>query len=256
MRPWYLLAVVGLPRALSWVFPAGLEDGFYTVTLPHPSRNDNDSSEPVIVKRRDPGDHKWNHEWDELPKAPQHDFPGDNPSDGDETRFDEFVEPKHLPLRDRKKHHDLIPVPVSNFYCIFNSPQYLPNDYMTSRDSLARYCRKYLVPAYTVHISVSQNGQVGTFVCNFSKHNQVCSAREYEWVARNWLDVRCGPMRHGQVEVHMWAKWYGRAYPGMSICPGIVNIRENIWKGAPTEDQMREMDDREKERMGLPPAED
>ncbi|KND87589.1 hypothetical protein TOPH_07777, partial [Tolypocladium ophioglossoides CBS 100239] len=114
MRPWYLF----LPLASSWVLSAGLEDGFYIVTLPDPSRND--SSEAAI------------------------------PMGGDETRYDEFKEHSNLPLRNTKGHHDLIPVPVS----------------------LALYCSKYLVSKHTVHISVSSNGQVGTFVCNFSKRDQ------------------------------------------------------------------------------------
>ncbi|KND94216.1 hypothetical protein TOPH_00823, partial [Tolypocladium ophioglossoides CBS 100239] len=104
----------------------------------------------------------------------------------------------NLPLRNTKEDHDLIPVPVSEHYCIFNSPHFRASDYTQSRSSLALYCSKYLVPKHTVHISVSSNGQVGTFVCNFSKRDQVCSGREYGWVESNWWTfaaASCGPAR-------------------------------------------------------------
>ncbi|PNY26214.1 Uncharacterized protein TCAP_03852 [Tolypocladium capitatum] len=248
MRPWYLSVAGGLSLVACWVFPAGLEDGFYMVTLPDPSLND--SSQVAMVTRGDmdgEGNNllrrsRWTWPW---AKAPHHDQPGDHPS-GDDSAYDEFKVPVNLPLRNMSKHHDLTPVPVSSHFCVFNSPRFLTSDYSQARDSLARYCARYLVPSRTVHISVSANGQAGAFVCNFSFRNQVCSGREFRWVENNWLNIRCGNMRPGQVEISSWLKWYGRAYPGMDLCQSILDLGENVWYGTPTENQTRNMDDEDR----------
>ncbi|POR34396.1 Uncharacterized protein TPAR_05403 [Tolypocladium paradoxum] len=233
MRPWHLLAACGLAPASCWVFPAGLEEGVYVVSLPDASSR-NDSSEAVVVRRQE-----FDGGQDTLPDAPpEDDYPGH-----DAGPYDEFRAPKNLPLRNLKKHRDRVPVPVSVHGCVFNTPRLMPDEHERARRSLARYCARYLVPAFTAHVSVSSNGQAGSFVCNLGPRAQVCSGREYDWVQRNWLDARCGQLRPGQAEARKWMKWYGRAYPGMIICPDEIETRRIMWHGSPTDSQPGQSDD-------------
>ena len=249
MRPCSIFAAVGLPLALSWVFPQRLEDGVYTVTLPDPTRKDGDGpKEPVIVQRRGFGDNRLRQRGRPLAITPwgaaKHHSWGDHGGDPEDDDDDDDEEKAPLQLLDPEKHRDYVPVPVTTTICSYISPRSEPHDYMVARSSLGRYCDRYLVAGHSILISISHNGQTGAYVCNESPHAQLCSGREFDWVARHVLDPECGPLRHGQARAADWKKWYGRGYAGMDLCPGGRHLlEEHVWKPQPSDEQLRDMED-------------
>ncbi|PHH70716.1 hypothetical protein CDD82_6962 [Ophiocordyceps australis] len=210
--------------ATAWVMPENLQDGLYIVHL--------GGKEPRL-HRRMVSDESMANSTTSVQAVDQgqgRDF--DSREGRERIRVDQI----DAPFRD-KSHHDLLPVPVAGYHCDKLGSKLPIWEYAESRQGFKRYCDEYLVPRHTVHLAVSANGSVATFMCNNADIPQVCSAREFQWVERHWLDRRCGFGFPGQVWVQPWQKWYGRAFPGMGLCPRtkwkVRKLRESIWIGHP-----------------------
>ncbi|PHH59615.1 hypothetical protein CDD81_2827 [Ophiocordyceps australis] len=218
--------------AAAWVMPDNLQDGMYMVD----------------IGRRGPRLHRRVDNW--LPTADSStSVQGVDP--GKRADFNTRKGRKRIrvhqvtaPFRNAS-HHDLLPVPVGGHHCdklVSKLPLW---EYAEARQGLKRYCDEYLVPEKTMHLAVSANGSVAAFVCNYASYPQVCSGREFQWIERHWLDRRCGFGFPGQVWVQFWEKWYGRAFPGMKLCPLRIwegrRLRESLWMGYPhaTRDKCR-----------------
>lgn len=202
MRPSLSLVLACLlaGRGRSWVFPPGMEDGHYTVTLRRAQGSGAETA--AVVTRRSP-----------------------RPPPGDPDMMSD-PEPPLPPVRE-VWHFDRLPLPVDTFYCRFDTFPFSPRAYLEARKHFQTYCEAYLVPERTIHISVARNGSLGIFACNLATWPQPCSVREFKWAEDYWLDLKCGGLVSGQVDMPKRHMWYGRAYPGDMLCPPRTNNRED-----------------------------
>ncbi|PHH84094.1 hypothetical protein CDD83_2475 [Cordyceps sp. RAO-2017] len=191
---WLPLAVL----ASALIFPPGMKDGDYLATLP-----DDDNPSKAVV-------------WRDAATAPKQLLL---------RRDKKSPSAWSPPGRNPRLQKDTLPVPVTMVTCDYESITFGAYNYLQARAGLFTYCERFLLPSRSIHISVSNNGSIGVFACNYTwtgwihgAGHRICSGREYRFVEQNFLDPQCGQLRTGQAFIKSMKKWYGRARPGDRIC--------------------------------------
>lgn len=229
---WTLLLLFR-PVLAIYEIPHDLPDGLYTVQFPITTPSDDnittttttsfDFKKPLVrrvPKRKTP-------QYNQLPKL------AETPNDYD--MLESIRPPLRYNLTDpyaqfgEENKINAFPLTVTRHDCKYAVRPLWPNDWNEARHNLYVYCDKFLVPQRTSHIAISKHGKAAAYVCNISRSPRVCTREEYQWAEFHWLDLRCGDLQPGWVEMGHQGKVYGRTHVGFPICSDFRDLNEVTW---------------------------
>ncbi|KAH7133042.1 hypothetical protein B0J13DRAFT_528975 [Dactylonectria estremocensis] len=146
-----------------------------------------------------------------------------------------------LPVLDPPGDHGEVPVHALDKRCIYSKPRYDQHeaDYEIARANLINYCSRWGLPSRSSHVSAARSGEVIVYACNLKWKDNICSAREYVWIEKQFLDSTCGHNTPGWAKVDRKGRMYGRGWTGDDICvdTGVEEfpVQNIIWAGRPPE---------------------